>query len=337
MSATILVTGGLGYIGSHTVVELIAEGHKVIIADNLSNSELFILDRIETIAGTRPLFYQTELCTAIDVEKIFEENKIDVVIHFAAYKSVSESAKLPLKYFQNNLESLMNILQAMEKNAVKNIVFSSSATVYGEPEVLPVTEISPFKKALSAYGSTKQIGEEILEKLADAKIISNISLRYFNPVGAHESALIGELPKGVPNNLLPFIVQTGIGKLKQLTVFGDDYLTEDGTCIRDYIHVVDLAKAHVKACERLIANSSSSAFEVFNIGTGKGTSVMEMIKIFEAVTQLKLNYVIGARREGDAASVYADTTKANALLGWKACLTLHQMISSAWKWQQQLQ
>ncbi len=336
MSATILVTGGLGYIGSHTTVELIQKGYTVIIADNLSNSEPFILDRIEQVTGIRPLFYQHDLCDINAVRKIFAENKIDVVIHFAAYKSVSESVKEPLKYFHNNLQSLMNVLQAMQEHKVKQIVFSSSATVYGEPDQLPITENAPFKKALSAYGSTKQMGEEILEKICDTGAVKNISLRYFNPVGAHASALLGELPKGTPNNLFPFVTQTAIGKIKQLTVFGDDYNTPDGSCIRDYIHVVDLAKAHVQACKRLLEEKTAPNFEVFNIGTGKGTSVLEMIHAFENTTGAQLNYTIGPRREGDAPAVFAATDKANELLNWKAELELTSMITTAWKWQQQL-
>ena len=336
MSATILVTGGLGYIGSHTTIELIVKGFRVILVDNLSNSEPFILERIEQISGTRPLFYKNDLCDINAVRTIFSENNIDVVIHFAAYKSVSESVKEPLKYFQNNLQSLMNVLQVMQEKKVKHIVFSSSATVYGEPDQLPVTEAAPFKKALSAYGSTKQMGEEVLEKICADGSINNISLRYFNPVGAHASALLGELPKGTPNNLFPLVTQTAIGKIKQLTVFGNDYDTPDGSCIRDYIHVVDLAKAHVQACKRLIEEKTITNFEIFNIGTGKGTSVLEMIHEFENITGVKLNYIIGPRREGDAPAVFAATDKANALLNWKAELDLISMITSAWKWQQQL-
>lgn len=333
---TVLVTGGLGFIGSHTVVELLKESYDVIVVDNLSNAERFILDRIATIAGTKPLFYENDLCDFEAVNNIFKKHKIDVVIHFAAYKSVGESVKEPLKYFQNNLITLMTVLQAMQDNKVKNIIFSSSATVYGQPEILPATEETPFQKALSAYGSTKQIGEEILEKVCATGLINNISLRYFNPVGAHSSALIGEFPKGIPNNLFPYVMQTAAGKLKELTVFGTDYETPDGSCLRDYIHVVDLAKAHVKACERLSLEQQTSHFEVYNIGTGKGTSVLEMIAAFEKITQQKLNYTIGLRREGDAAAVYADTAKANAALKWKAELNLDDMIISAWKWETNL-
>lgn len=333
---TILVTGGLGYIGSHTVVELISEGFTVIIADNLSNSEKFILDRIEKISGSRPLFYEMDLCNITAVEKIFKAHQIDVVIHFAAYKSVGESVKEPLKYFENNITSLLNVLRGMQNNKVPNLIFSSSATVYGQPEILPATEETPFQKALSAYGSTKQIGEEILEKVCASGSINNISLRYFNPVGAHKSALIGELPKGIPNNLFPYVMQTAAGKLKQLTVFGNDYETPDGSCLRDYIHVVDLAKAHVQACKRLLQNKQTSSFEVYNIGTGEGTSVLEMIAAFDKITGQKLNYIVGPRREGDAAAVYADTAKANAALEWKTALNLEDMITSAWEWEKNL-
>ncbi len=333
---TVLVTGGLGYIGSHTVVELISEGFTVIIVDNLSNSEKFILDRIEKISGSCPLFYEMDMCDIVAVEKIFNAHQIDVVIHFAAYKSVGESVKEPLKYFENNVTSLINVLRAMQDNKVPNLIFSSSATVYGQPEILPATEDTPFQKALSAYGSTKQIGEEILEKVCASGTINNISLRYFNPVGAHKSALIGELPKGIPNNLFPYVMQTAAGKLKQLTVFGDDYETPDGSCLRDYIHVVDLAKAHVQACKRLLHNKQTSSFEVYNIGTGQGTSVLEMIAAFEKITGQKLNYIVGPRREGDAAVVYADTAKANAALEWKTALNLEDMIVSAWDWEKGL-
>lgn len=331
---TVLVTGGLGYIGSHTVVQLIEEGFDVIIVDNLSNSEEFILERIKKITGASPFFFKKDLCEYNQVKEIFTSHSIDVVIHFAAFKSVGESVSEPLKYFQNNLTSQMNVLQAMQESSVKNLIFSSSATVYGQPEILPATEQTPFQKALSAYGSTKQIGEEILEKVCASGAINNISLRYFNPVGAHTSALIGELPKGIPNNLFPYVMQTASGKLKQLTVFGTDYDTPDGSCLRDYIHVVDLAKAHVQACKRLLQQLQQSSFEVFNLGTGKGTSVLEIISSFEKVTGQQVNYAIGKRREGDAPEVYADTTKANNVLGWKAMLSLDEMIDSSWKWEQ---
>ena len=334
---TILVTGGLGYIGSHTTVELISEGFDVIIVDNLSNAEKFMLDRIATITSVRPAFYEKDLCDEKDVQQIFAAHKVDVVIHFAASKSVGESVKKPLLYFRNNLTSLMNVLQSMQDNGIQNLIFSSSATVYGQPEQLPVTEETPFQKALSAYGSSKQIGEEILEKITATGAIQNISLRYFNPVGAHTSGLIGELPKGIPNNLFPYVMQTATGKLPQLTIFGNDYDTPDGTCLRDYIHVVDLAKAHVQACKRLLQQKNKSSFEVFNLGTGNGVSVLQIIGGFEKITGQKLNYKLGPRREGDAAAVYADTTKANKLLGWTAELGLDEMISSSWKWQLSLE
>lgn len=333
MSPSILVTGGLGYIGSHTVVELIKEGYQVIILDNLSNSEKFILDRIEKIVSVKPVFYEADLCDAMAVKEIFNFHSIDVVIHFAAFKSVSESVTAPLKYFQNNLASLINILQTMQDKNVSRLIFSSSATVYGLPETLPATEQTPFQKALSAYGSTKQMGEEILEKCCNSGLLKAISLRYFNPVGAHASALIGELPKGTPNNLFPFVMQTASGQLEVLTVFGNDYDTPDGTCLRDYIHVVDLAKAHVAASQRLLKQSHTENYEIFNIGTGKATSVLEIINRFELNTGVKLRYKTGSRRVGDAAAVYADTTKANRILGWKAELDLDDMINSAWKWE----
>ncbi|MEN9571330.1 MAG: UDP-glucose 4-epimerase GalE [Bacteroidota bacterium] len=336
MSQTILVTGGLGYIGSHTVVELMQQGYQVVIADNLSNAQPFIASRIAAITGTKPVWYKKNLCNIKAVRQLFANNRIDVVIHFAAHKSVAESVQQPLKYFSNNLQSLMNVLQVMQEAAVKPIVFSSSATVYGYPDVLPVTETAPFKPALSAYASTKQMGEELLQKICAAGSIQNISLRYFNPVGAHPSGLIGELPTGIPNNLLPYVTQTAAGKLKMLTVYGNDYDTPDGTCIRDYIHVVDLAKAHVKACSRLLNQQVPISFEVFNIGTGKGTSVLQMIQQFERVTGISLNYKIGKRRLGDAPAVYAGTEKANTILGWRAALSLSDMIASAWQWQLQL-
>lgn len=333
MAATVLVAGGLGYIGSHTSVELINKGFQVIIADNLSNSELFILERIEQVTGVKPVFYNVDLADKKKTAEIFNQYPVDVVIHFAAYKSVFESVKEPLRYFHNNLSSLINILECMKDTQVNKLIFSSSATVYGQPEKLPVTENTPFQKALSAYGSTKQMGEEILEKVTTAGNMNAISLRYFNPVGAHESALIGELPIGVPNNLFPYVMQTGAGRLEQLTVYGNDYDTPDGSCLRDYIHVVDLAKAHVVACERLIKHTNETPCEVFNVGTGKPTSVLEIISAFEKNTAVKLDYKIGVRRKGDAAVVYADTAKANNILGWKAELGLDEMIRSSWKWE----
>jgi UDP-glucose 4-epimerase len=333
MKATALVTGGLGYIGSHTVVELIQNGFEVIIIDDLSNSEKFILERIGQITSVKPVFYEANLCNGMTVEKIFSRHSIDVVIHFAAFKSVNESVIKPLKYFQNNLISLMNVLQVMGHRNIKNLIFSSSATVYGQPEILPATEQTPFQKPLSAYGSTKQMGEEILEKCSNTGFLNTISLRYFNPVGAHASALIGELPKGIPNNLFPYVMQTATAKLKELTVFGSDYNTADGTCLRDYIHVVDLAKAHVRACKRLLANAAFAAFEIFNIGTGNGTSVLQIINEFEKLIGIKLKYTVGSRRDGDTPIVYADASKAIQQLNWQAELSLSDMILSAWKWQ----
>lgn len=333
MKENILVTGGLGYIGSHTVVELLENGYHVIIADNLVNAELFVLSRIATITKRKPDFILVDLCDAAGAEAVFSKYKIDVVIHFAALKSVSESVSNPLLYYQNNLNALMHVLMCMKKYQVRHIVFSSSATVYGQPAILPVTEHSPFAKAQSAYGSTKQMGEEILSHATSETSLQAIALRYFNPVGAHVSALIGELPKGIPNNLMPFITQTGIGRREYITVFGNDYDTPDGTCIRDFIHVTDLAKAHIKAAERLLHSENTKAFEVFNLGTGRGVSVLEMITAFREITGVQLNYKIGARRAGDIACVYADVTKANTQLAWKAVLGLHEMISSAWKWE----
>lgn len=333
MSATVLVTGGIGYIGSHTVVELITKGFNVVIADNLCNSEKFILERIMKITGVKPAFYEVDVCDGPELSAITSTHQIDVVIHFAAYKSVGESLTDPLKYFQNNLLSLLNLLEQMKLAGIKHLIFSSSATVYGQPEELPATESTPFQKALSAYGSTKQIGEEILEKVTKAGNINAVSLRYFNPVGAHASALIGELPRGIPNNLFPYVMQTASGQLEVFTVFGNNYNTPDGTCLRDYIHVVDLAQAHVDACERLLQQKNTETYEVFNIGTGKATSVLEIINVFEKNTGIKLNYKIGTRRDGDSAAVYADTKKANKILRWKAELGLDDMIGSAWKWE----
>ncbi|MEI6950320.1 UDP-glucose 4-epimerase GalE [Paraflavisolibacter sp. H34] len=331
----VLVTGGLGFIGSHTVVELIAAGFEVVIADNLSNSEAFILDRIEQISGQRPAFYPSDLCSLEAVRQLYAEHPdIQVAIHFAAYKAVGESVKFPLKYFQNNLVSLLNLLEVMEEVGAPHLVFSSSATVYGQPDELPAREDTPFKKALSAYGSTKQMGEEILEKVAGAGKLKTIALRYFNPVGAHPSALIGELPRGVPNNLMPFLTQAVIGKRGELVVFGNDYNTPDGTAVRDYIHVVDLGKAHVKACEHLLEGRGKEAFEVFNIGTGRGNSVLEVIQAFEKINGVKVPYSIGPRREGDAEQNYADATKANTELGWNAELDLEDMVRDAWRWEQ---
>jgi UDP-glucose 4-epimerase len=336
-NSKILVTGGLGYIGSHTVVELQQAGYEVLIADDLSNSRLFMLDRIAAITGVKPTFYQLNLLDKNQLIGLFStEGPILAVIHFAAFKSVAESEREPLKYYHNNLLSLIHLLECMEETGVRHIVFSSSATVYGEPGTLPVQETAIFKKALSSYGSTKQMGEDILERTAAAKNMNAIALRYFNPVGAHPSGLIGELPLGIPNNLMPFITQTAARLREQLTVFGNDYDTPDGTCLRDYIHVVDLAKAHVKSCERLLHDRMLSRFETYNIGTGKPVSVMELIAAFEAFNAVKLDYTIGNRRPGDAAAVYADVGRAETVLGWKSELTVKEMVQSAWNWQQTL-
>lgn len=333
----IVVTGGTGYIGSHTVVELHNAGYTPIIIDNLSNSSIGILDQIEKIIGVKPEFHQFDLC---DEEKVneFVRNNSDVtgIIHFAASKAVGESVQKPLKYYRNNFFSLINLLDAYKEKPV-NFVFSSSCTVYGEPDVLPVSESAPVKKATSPYGNTKQIAEEILEETAAvAKNYNIIALRYFNPVGAHETALIGELPIGVPQNLLPFITQTAIGKREKLTVFGNDYDTVDGSCVRDYIHVVDLAKAHVAAIQLLEKGNPNGNYDVFNVGTGNGYSVLEAIKAFENASGKKLNYEFGPRREGDVIQVWGDVTKSAEQLGWKASLGLEEMMLSSWKWEQYL-
>jgi len=332
----ILVTGGTGYIGSHTVVELQNEGFEVVIVDDLSNSQLEVLVGIEKITGKRPAFYQFDLCDEQKVAEFFEQNQdISSIIHFAASKAVGESVEKPLLYYRNNLFSLVFLLEVMKRLKISSIVFSSSCTVYGQPDQLPVTEKTPFKPAESPYGNTKQICEEILRDTCKANSeINAISLRYFNPVGAHESALIGELPRGVPNNLVPFITQTAAGIRKQLMVFGHDYNTPDGSAVRDYIHVVDLAVAHVIAVKRLLEKKNKSNFEFFNLGTGKGMTVLELIRAFEEVNQLKLNYKIVDRRPGDVEKIYADTSLANRELGWTAKRSAEDMMRSAWKWQQ---
>ncbi len=331
----VLVTGGTGFIGSHTVVELINGGYEVVIVDNLSNSKIGSLDGIEKITGVRPAFEQIDLRDKDKVETMLKKhNNIDAIIHFAAYKAVGESVAQPLKYYRNNLVSLINLLELMPQYSIENLVFSSSCTVYGQPEKLPVTEQAPIQVATSPYGNTKQISEEIIrDTVAASKNIKTIALRYFNPIGAHPSALIGELPVGVPNNLVPFITQTAIGIREQLSVFGDDYNTPDGSCIRDYIHVVDLAKAHVVAVRRLIENKNKANLEMFNLGTGRGVSVLELVHTFEKVTGIKLNYKIVERRPGDAEQVWADTTFANHELGWKAESTLEDTLLSAWDWE----
>lgn len=338
MSNKILVSGGTGYIGSHTVVELIREGFEVCIVDDLSNSQEDVVARIEQITGVKPGFEKFDLCNQDLLNSFFQKhNDIVGVIHFAAFKAVGESVEFPVRYYRNNLLSLMNVLDEMNHAAAKNLVFSSSCTVYGQPDTLPVTESAALKPAESPYGNTKKVCEEILQDACKAdENLNVISLRYFNPVGAHESALIGELPKGIPNNLLPFITQTGAGILPQLSVFGDDYNTEDGTAIRDYIHVVDLAKAHIAAVKRLLTNKSDRNYEHFNVGTGNGYSVLDLIHSFEKHTGKALNYKIVDRRAGDIEKIYAETNLANDKLAWKAELKLDDMISSAWKWQQAL-
>lgn len=332
----ILVTGGLGFIGSHTVVELQNEGYEVVIIDDLSNSSEKVLDGITSITGKKPLFEKLDLKDRPKVETFFEKhNDVKGVIHFAASKAVGESVQEPLLYYENNISTLVYILKELKKLPSAAFIFSSSCTVYGQADELPITENAPVKQAESPYGNTKQIGEEIISDTCKVTpSLKAIALRYFNPVGSHESAKIGELPIGVPQNLVPFITQTAIGIREQLSVFGDDYPTPDGTCIRDYIHVVDLAKAHVVALNRLLQNKNKSNYETFNLGTGKGSSVLEVIKAFEKVSGEKLNYKIVGRREGDIISAYADTTKANNELGWKTKLTLDDAMRSAWKWEQ---
>ncbi|OIQ22575.1 MAG: UDP-glucose 4-epimerase GalE [Flavobacterium sp. MedPE-SWcel] len=333
----VLVTGGLGFIGSHTVVELQNKGFDVVIIDDLSNSSIDVLEGITTITGKKPDFEQIDLRDKVSVQRFFEKyTDVSGIIHFAASKAVGESVQNPLLYYENNLGTLVYLLQELQKKDKAHFIFSSSCTVYGQAEQMPITEGAPIQKAMSPYGNTKQIGEEIINDVAKVSNISAVLLRYFNPVGAHESTEIGELPKGAPQNLVPFITQTGIGLREQLSVFGDDYATPDGTCIRDYIHVVDLAKAHVIALERLIEDENIEKVEVFNLGTGKGNSVLEVINAFEKVSGQKLNYKIVGRREGDITEAYADTTKANDVLGWKAELPVEEALASAWKWEQKV-
>lgn len=338
MKGIILVTGGTGYIGSHTTVELIQAGYQVISIDNLSNSNIEVLDGIEAITGIRPIFYEADCNDEAVIEHIFKTHPgIQGVIHFAASKAVGESVHKPLHYYKNNILSLIVLLEAMQRHGTKGIVFSSSCTVYGQPEILPVTEEAPIQVALSPYGNTKQINEEIIrDTCAVVPAIKAISLRYFNPIGAHESALIGELPNGVPQNLIPYITQTAIGLRESLSVYGDDYPTPDGTCIRDYIHVVDLAEAHLAALEYILQGKIQGNYEVFNVGTGKGSSVLEVIKAFEKVSGQSLPYKIVGRRAGDVIAAYADTHKVNEVLGWKAKQTLEDALLSAWNWEQKL-
>ena len=337
MSGKILVTGGTGYIGSHTVVELQNSGFDVLIIDDLSNSRAQIIDQIEKISGKRPEFHKINLCDHGKIRSLFSTlQEIKGVIHFAAFKAVGDSCRAPLVYYNNNVLSLINLLDSMAVLGCKNLVFSSSCTVYGVPDSLPVTEEAPVKIANSPYGNTKQICEEIIADVSKITSLRSIILRYFNPIGAHESGLIGELPIGKPNNLVPFITQTMIGKIKKLEVFGNDYETPDGTCIRDYIHVVDLARAHVDAMKMLLNNNKDKRLDVYNLGTGKGYSVMELIKTFENVNNVKVPYEIAPRRPGDVPVVYANADKAKENLGWKAEKSLEEMLESAWKWEKNL-
>lgn len=333
----ILVTGGAGFIGSHTVVELIAAGFEPIILDDFSNSDPKVLDRLESILGRKVKSYSANCNDADLLTKIFREEQIQGVIHFAASKAVGESVEKPLLYYRNNISALVTLLEAMTANGISNLVFSSSCTVYGQPEIIPVTEETPVLPAASPYGNTKQVGEEIIRDTVAAKPgLKALALRYFNPVGAHESALIGELPIGVPANLVPYVTQTAIGIRSKLMVFGKDYATPDGTCIRDFIHVVDLAKAHVKALELLVKQNDANYYDYFNIGTGTGTSVQELIDTFERVTGVKVNYEFAPRRAGDIMEIYAEVSKSRDLLGWQAEKTLDEALADAWRWQQRL-
>lgn len=338
--ARILVTGGTGYIGSHTVVELMQRGYEVVVVDNLSNSNEHVLDGIATIVGQRPDFEYVDCNDKVAMDAVFTKyTDIQAVIHFAASKAVGESVEKPLMYYRNNIGSLLTLLELMKAHNVHSIVFSSSCTVYGQPtaEHLPVDETAPIQPALSPYGNTKQINEEIIRDEAYAnKDLHAILLRYFNPIGAHPSALIGELPNGTPNNLLPFVTQTAAGIRKELKIFGDDYNTPDGSCIRDYIYVVDLAKAHVKAIERMLQHKTDESVEVFNLGTGRGLSVLEIVNTFMQVTGIQIPYQIVGRREGDIEQVWANPEKANKVLGWKAETPVEDVLLSAWNWEKKL-
>ena len=342
MAKKVLVSGGAGYIGSHVTVELIAAGYDVVVADNMSNCDISGFEGVKKITGREDIpFYEVDCCDYASVDKLFTEHQIDAVIHFAAFKAVGESVSEPIKYYYNNLVSFLNILEAAKKHGGCNVLFSSSATVYGEAKDLPVTEQTPRMPAMSPYGNTKTMCEDILRDVVYATstqdaVIKGVALRYFNPIGAHPSALIGELPRGVPNNLVPFITQTAIGKRECLSIFGNDYPTEDGTCLRDYIDIVDLAKAHVAAVSRMIDGRMKEGYEIFNIGTGKPLSVQELVDAFEKVNDLKLNYKIAPRRPGDVVAIWADTTLANEELGWKAERSIEETLASAWAWEKHL-
>ena len=334
MKEMVLVSGGAGYIGSHTAVELINAGYDVVVADNLSNSDMSGVEGVRKITGVDVPFVNVDCCDKEAFRKVFEQYNFNSVIHFAAFKAVGESVTDPMKYYRNNLLSFMNVLELMREFGRPNIVFSSSATVYGEADELPVTELTPRKPATSAYGNTKQMCEDILRDTVTAYDgLKGISLRYFNPIGAHPSALIGELPRGVPQNLVPFITQTAAGIRECLSVFGDDYDTPDGSCLRDYIDVVDLAKAHVVAITRMVEDKNKQKYEIFNVGTGNGVSVLELVESFQRVNDLKLNYKIAPRRPGDVVAIWADTTLANEELGWKAERSLDDTLRSAWAWE----
>lgn len=334
MNKRVLVTGGAGYIGSHTTVELIKAGYEVIVVDNLSNSDRAVMKGIEQITGISPRLIEADCCDREAMRRIFEEHDFQSVIHFAAFKAVGESVAEPLKYYRNNLVSLLNVVELMVEYKRRNIVFSSSATVYGDADTLPVTELTPRKPATSPYGNTKQMSEDVLRDTAAAcDGFASIALRYFNPIGAHPSALIGELPRGVPNNLVPYITQTAAGIRERLSIFGDDYPTADGSCLRDYIDIVDLARAHVVAIERMIEHRNQKRYEVFNVGTGKPVSVFELVHCFEEANNLKLNYAVAPRRAGDVTAVWADTTLANNTLGWHAERELADTLRAAWQWE----
>lgn len=342
MKKTVLVSGGAGFIGSHVTVELIEAGYDVIVADNMSNCDMTCFEGVKKITGRDDIpFFKTDFCKEDEVRKLFSDNKIDAVIHFAAFKAVGESVAKPVMYYKNNLNSFLNVLEAASAHGCHNVLFSSSATVYGEPDKVPVTENTPRKPATSPYGNTKQMCEDILQDTVKATKgtegeIKGILLRYFNPIGAHPSALIGELPRGVPNNLVPFITQTAIGKRECLSIFGNDYPTPDGTCLRDYIDIVDLAKAHVFAVGRMIDGKMKADCEIFNIGTGKPVSVLELVNSFERVNGLKLNYKFAPRRAGDVTAIWADPTLANEEMGWKAERSVDETLAAAWAWEKHL-